>query len=87
MTRKSFAAWKNSWRHETGQFEIHNVLEDYGAAEELYQKSLTTMEGNVEPEAKCFVLLIREYARLLDVTGRANEASRLRASKGRVARP
>lgn len=61
---------------------IHNVLEDYGVAEELYQKGLAALRGSVEPEAECLVLLVREYARLLDATGRADEASRLRASKG-----
>lgn len=61
---------------------IHNVAEDYGAAEKLYQQSLATLRGNVEPEAECLVRVIREYARLLDATGRADEASRLRAGKG-----
>ena len=60
---------------------MHNVAEDYGAAETLYKKSLSVLRGSVEPEAECLVLLVRDYAILLDATGRADKASRLRANK------
>ena len=62
---------------------MHNALLDLDAAEDLYRKSLDVLEESVDPGEACFVALIREYARVLDVTGRARAASRLRQTWGR----
>jgi tetratricopeptide (TPR) repeat protein len=72
---------------------MHNVLEDYGAAEKLYQRSLTVLKklaalrGNLEPEVEYLELLVRNYASLLEATGRPDEASRLRTSRELPAGP
>lgn len=66
---------------------MHNVAEDYGTAEALYKKSLRVLAESADPKAECLVLLVRDYAILLDATGRADEASRLRANKGHPSSP
>ena len=45
MTRKSFAAWKNSWRHKIGQFE-YLIIEGDEALK------LSRSEGIVWPVGK-----------------------------------
>ncbi len=83
--------------HEVGvaQYQLgltHNVLGNYGEAEELYGRCWSVWKETDPPALKWKSRLVREYSRLLETTGRPDEAARLRAtvdepSEGEQQRP
>jgi hypothetical protein len=58
----------------------HNILDDYEAAEKRYEESLSALREVDTPDGVWTSELVGAYAQLLEMTGRTDEAVRLRAT-------
>ena len=59
---------------------MHNLLDDYGAAEKCYEESLSVLSEVDTPDGEWTSEVVRAYAQLLEMTGRTDEAVRLRGT-------